>query len=275
MNRLFARLREDRATLFFLLSASLALLACALRTLALFLRFDTDIGYFHSGAPLVIAAHLCTALCALICVIIPFLINIGRHPEEKDTLPAPRFLSAAVCAAALCVAAFYLLTNADKVPAPAPLVLLTALSLLAGAVYFLLRLLSGKPRSTVAFGFFVILAAALCLATTYFDRYTQMNAPHKLSLHLCMLAIMFGMLYELRALLGRALPRACTAATTLAAALCFVYSLSNTIAFLGGVYDDVTYFLFDLVTLGFAAYFTTKCLRLAVPPIPEKTEVEQ
>ncbi len=275
MTRFFARLREDRATLFYLLSALLALLACTLRTLALFLGFDADIGYFRSGSPLVIATYICTALCVLCCATIPFLINIGAQPEEKDPLPAPRFISAAVCAAALCAAAFYLFTNASKVPAPQVLVLLTALCLLAGAVYFLLRLLGSKPRTVTALGFFTILAAALCLATTYFDRYTQMNAPHKLSLHLCMLCIMFAMLYELRALLDRSLPRACTAATAIAAALCSVYSLSNTIAFLGDVYDNITYFLFDLVTLGFAAYFTTKCIRLAVPPIPEKTEVEQ
>ncbi len=277
MTRFLTRLRENRATLFFLLSTLLAVLACTLRTLALFLGFDTEIGYFRSGSPLVIATYICTALCVLCCAAIPFLINIniGAHPREKDPLPTPRFISSAVCAAALCVAAFHLFTNGDQVPAPAILVLLTALCLLVGATYFLVRLLGRKTRTAVALGFFMILAAALCLATTYFDRYTQMNAPHKLSLHLCMLAIMFGMLYELRALLDRSLPRACTIATTIAAAICSIYSLSNAIAFLGGVYDDVTYFLFDLVTLGFAAYFTTKCIRLAVPPIPEKTEVEQ
>ena len=115
----------------------------------------------------------------------------------------------------------------------------------------------------------------MMLATTYFDRYTQMNAPHKLSQHLCMLLIMFAMLYELRALLSRPAHRACAFVTVLAGSLATVFALSNAIAFIGGVYNDVTYFLFDLTVLGFAACFITKSIRLIPTSDNQKTEVEQ
>ena len=115
----------------------------------------------------------------------------------------------------------------------------------------------------------------MMLGVTYFDRYTQMNAPHKLSLHLCALAIMFAMLYEERALLSRPMPRARAAATAIAASLCTIYALSNAIAFLGGVYDDLIYFLFDLVTLGFAAWFITRCSRRAAIPNTKQEEVAE
>ena len=222
-----------------------------------------------------IAAHLCTALCALVCVIIPFLINIRAIPQEKEALSAPRFLTAAAAAILTGIAALYLLICADNVPASPMLVFLTALCWLGSAVYFLCRSLHVKLRTAAILGFFPIFAAALSLSLTYFDRYTQMNAPHKTSMHLCMLAVMFAVLYELRALLSRAMPRACAFVTALAASLCTIYSLSNIIAFLGGVYNDPTYLVFDLTALGFAAYFIAKCLPVAAMRREEETEVEQ
>ena len=275
MARFLTRLRQSRASLLFFLTALSTVVACTLRTVSFFVSFDADVGYFHPASPLVILTVVCILLSVALCAAISFLINNKGASEELSSLPAPRFVAAALCAILLCIAAFYLLIRASKVPAPALLVLLTAFALLAAAAYFLLRLFDKRTTAAVVLGFFTILAAALSLATTYFDRYTPMNAPHKLSLHLCMLAIMFAVLYELRALLGRPMLRACTAATAIAASLCSTYALSNIIAFLGGVYHDLTYFFFDLITLGFAAYFVTKCVQLAALPNAESTEVEK
>jgi hypothetical protein len=256
-------------------TALFTILACALRTVALFVSFDADIGYFHTTAPLVILTDVCTLLSIVLGATIPFLINIEIVPEETSPLSSPRFIGTAVNTLFPCAAALFLIFCVKDVPAPALLVLITALCLLATAAYFLLRLFYAKPKTAASIGFSVILAAATVLATTYFDRYTPMNAPHKLSLHLCMLSIMFAMLYELRALLARPMPRACTAATVIAASLCTVYALSNVIAFVGNVYNDVTYFFFDLLTLGFAIYFIAKCIGLAILSQADHTEVEQ
>ena len=275
MTHFLSTLRRERASLVYLLIALCTVLACTLRTLALFFGFDAAIGYFIEGSALSISTSLGTLLAALLCAAIPFLINIRAVPQEKEGLSTPRFLTAAAAAILTGIAALYLLICTDHVPASPMLVFLTALCWLGSAAYFLCRLLHVKLRTAAILGFFPIFAAALSLSLTYFDRYTQMNAPHKISMHLCMLAVMFAALYELRALLSRAMPRACTFVTALAASLCTVYSLSNTIAFLGGVYNDPTYLVFDLAALGFAAYFIAKCLPVAAVRRAEETEVEQ
>jgi hypothetical protein len=154
---------------------------------------------------------------------------------------------------------------------------LALLLLLVSAAYFGLQFLAQTPppKTLLLCGYGVILAAALLLSITYFDLYTPMNAPHKVSLHVALLSVMLYLIFDLRNLIGAPRPRGLGVCAAICFFFCTATGVSNAIAFLGGVYDDVMYFLFDLVTLGFAAYFTTKCLRLAVPPIPEKTEVEQ
>ena len=271
----FNRLRHDRALLPFVLSAFFALLACILRTVAFFIRFDVAVGYFRSDSFLVILANLCMLFGIAASLATSFLINKGAHPAETRKLPLPRFVCAAVCAILLCILSSFLLIRTDNIPAPQLLVLISTLILPCSAFYFLLRLLNDKSNAAVALGFFTILSAAAILAITYFDRYTPMNAPHKLSLHVCMLSVMFGMLYELRALLSRPMPRACVCVTMLAAFFCTVYSVSNLIAFFGGVYDDVTYLFFDLVTLSFAAYFAVKAVYLIFTKEKEEKKEEE
>ena len=271
----FSRLRRDRALLVFVSTAFFTLLAVTLRTVAFFTSFDAAIGYFRSGSPLAILTNACILLGAVLSVSVSFLINNKRVSDEKAPFPTPRFIGAALTAFALCTVSLFLLVRADTVPAPTILVLLTALLLLGSATYFLLRLCNAKPGTCAAVGFLAVFAAAFSLAVTYFDRYTPMNTPHKLSMHLCMLAIMFAMLYELRALLGRPMPRARVCTATLAASLCTVCSLSNIVAFIGGVYDDLLYFFFDLLILAFAVYFITQSIRFALPEQEKETEVEE
>ena len=275
MARFLSHLRQNRASLFFLLIAFFALLACALRTLALFFSFDADIGYFRPPSTLAILADVSLLICIAPSVAVSFLINKEVASREETALTAPRFAAAAAAALTLSIAALFALLRLEQIPAPKPVVLLAAICLLVTAVYFLCRLCAVHPRAAAPLGFFAIFGAALMLAITYLDRYTQMNAPHKISLHLCMLAIMLAMLYEQRTNLERHSPRACIAVTALAAAVCTAYALSNALAFLVGVYSNVMYFLFDLVALGFAAYFITKSIRFALIHAAENTEVEQ
>ena len=275
MARFFAHLRQNRVSLFFFLTALLALVACALRTLAFLIGFDAEIGYFRSASLPIVLANACLILCAVPCVAISFLINREQIPTESKPLCSPRFISAASVAALTCLAAFFLILRADDIPAPKMLVLLAAVLLIGTAAYFLRRLYGVATNSVAALGFFTIFGAAFTLAITYFDRYTQMNAPHKISLHLCMLAIMFAMLYELRALLGRPTTRAYVGVTAFAAVLCAVFSVSNIIALFANVYSSALYLVFDLVALGYAAYFITKSIHLAVAFAKADTEVEE
>jgi hypothetical protein len=211
----------------------------------------------------------------MLCVAIFFLINKEHIPAESKVLSTPRFIGAAVVAILLCLNALVLIPRLSTVPAPKVLVLLTVVALIGSAAYFLCRMYNASSRICALLGFLTIFSAAFMLTVTYLDRYTQMNAPHKLSVHLCMLAIMFAMLYEQRALLSRPAPRACVAVTAFAAALCATYSLSNILAFLGGIYTNDLYLFFDLAALGYAVYFVIKSIRFATSLAAASTEVER
>lgn len=254
-----------------LVLSALAVLATVFRSLALFLHLD-EIGYFQQGAVTVVLFYAVILLAALICLSFLFLIIKEDIAKERDALPSPRLSGAVAAALSLGATAVFLLLRAKMLSAPLPLVLITAVSLLCGAVYFLLRLRGAKPDVAVLWGYGAILSTALSLILTYFDRYTQMNAPHKLSFHICMLLAMIALFLEMRELLKRPLPRLCVAFTAFAAVFCLSSSIPNLLAFLGGVYDDPLYLFFDVMTLGLGTYFTIKCACYALCSSKEVAE---
>lgn len=252
-----------------LVLAILTVLAVALRTISLFASMD-PIGYFQKGSVPVVLFYVVIALAALVCVALFFLIIKEDTVREPPTLFSIRFIGAAIAAITFAVTAIFLILRATALPTPTPLNFMTAASLLCGAVYFASRLTAAKPQTTVLWGYGTILSTALSLILTYFDRYTQMNAPHKLSFHVCMLLSMLALLLEQRDLLERPLPRLCVVFTCFAAIFCTATALPSILAFAGGVFDDPIYLFFDIMTLGLAAYFVTKCASYALSPIPHR-----
>ena len=223
-----------RPKLLWLLLAALTLLATILRTLSLFLSMD-GIGYFQENATPVIIFYITIAIAAAVCVALFFLINIMEDDKEQTLLAGPRFAGAAFAAATLGATALFLILRASALPTPTALNVLTAVLALCAALYFALRLTRTNPETVVLFGYCAILATTLALILTYFDRYTQMNAPHKLSFHICMLLAMLALVLEQRALLDRAFPRLCMVLTAFCAVFCTATALPNILAFAGGV----------------------------------------
>ena len=120
-----------------------------------------------------------------------------------------------------------------------------------------------------------ILSVILLLVITYFDRYTPMNAPHKLSLHMAFLATALALVMEARNTLD--LPRSAlyAAAMLLAASLCAIFGISNTVAFLAGSYESLFYLALDLFCIGLAVFFGTRAFalsRMTEPSVEEVTE---
>ena len=125
----------------------------------------------------------------------------------------------------------------------------------------------------VLLGYTLLLALMLVMALTYFDRYTQMNAPHKVSQHLSILAALLALLAELRVMLGKAPCKKMLPWAALAGFACATVGLSNTVAFALGAYTDITYLLFDLLLLSLSLHFAAACAGMR-PTCADK-EVEQ
>ena len=268
-----------RYRLYLISVGALTLIALLFRTLALFLAFDIDIDYFSADAPGGFLVHSLYGIEALALVgsfSLLFFIRKGELPAERAALSKASLIGAGFCALAFAAVAVFLLTQLSALPCPAIFTVLAAICSGFGAAYFALQFF-GKPGNAPLLGYGVILAATLLLSVTYFDRYTQMNAPHKVGLHLCLLSIMIFMLYELRTLIDRSLPRA----LSITSAICFffgaVVGVSDIVAFIGGVYTDLLYFMIDLLVTGLALYVGSRAvadLRLISPAASDNEQSE-
>lgn len=242
---------------------ALTLLALLLRTLALLLCFDVDIGYFSTATFtdgfLVSFLYTIEALAVIGSFSLLFFIRRGELPTKRAPLSKAGLIGTGFCALAFAAISVFLPTQINALPCPTIFTTLAAICSGLGAAYFILLFL-GKTSNAPLFGYGVILAAALLLSVTYFDRYTQMNAPHKVGLHLCLLAIMVFMLYELRMLINRSLPRALSVTSAICFFFCTVVGVSGIIAFIAGIYTSLLYFIIDLLATGFALYIGSRAV---------------
>lgn len=251
---------------------ALTLISTVLRTLALLAFFDSDVGYFRADTALLPILYVLEVSAVCLCIVFPFLI-IKEFSAPKHVC-ALEFIGTAFCALAFALAALFLLFFRARVPAPTILVLLAVVFSVLAALHFALRLRDTDSGTLAWFGYGVILAAAMILAITYFDRYTPMNAPHKISQHVCMLAAMGAILMEQRELLDRSLPRVRIATLLASFFLCTTVGISNVVAFVFGELSSVLYLFFDLIILAFAAYFGGKCLKILFPHTATESEVD-
>jgi len=240
---------------YLILTAALSLIGAVLRSLS-FLQFDRELGYFDQGAALPMLFSILTVTTLALTATLPLLVKDHTLPRERAK-PSILLLSAngiAALAFALNLVRGTLIRGQFKVPV---LVWLLGLAAMIGAIaYFVIGLLVDSPKSDtlVICGVCVILALACLLSFTYFDPYTQMNAPHKTTNHMALILLMLYTIYELRAVSGRMMPRALYTASLAAFFLCFTVGLSNLFAFTAGIYTDITYLAQDLLLLALSAY---------------------
>lgn len=261
--------------LWYVAVGTLTLICALLRTVALFTAFDTHPGYFRI-APVTIFFYVVMAAALLLCISLPLFI-------KKDTLPsaAPAPTLPGLCSAGIC-ALLFLVNFMEACLAQATLKLSTGLwlvgllSLLVAAAYFVLRFLAEKPpvQITLLCGYGAILSFALLLCFTYFDQFTPMNAPHKMGLHLSLLAAMVYLLYDLRTLAGEAMPRAAAISSGVAFVFTATVGISNLIGFLADVYHSVPYLVQDLLLIGLAIYIGTHSAATARRDMQALSEAE-
>lgn len=245
---------------------ALTVIAAALRTVALFTAFDAQIGYFRAGFFAGFVRGLIVAAVALFCTV-PFFIKKEETLPRSENAGVPVLVGAGIATvlfAAVGIVLFFVSAE------PTALRVLAALFSLGGTVYFGFVILSPEGRGNVFAGFAVILALVLLVLLTYFDRYTPMNAPHKVALHLCLLASALALLGELRENAGIPAPRARLAFSLIAVFLAGTVGVSDVIAFAARVYTDLTYFFLDLLALGGGVYFALRASRTLCVRAEEK-----
>lgn len=265
----------DRTKL--LLKATLALTAAGilLRTLSLYLAFDTGVGYFLTRHALPILTTILLAAAPLLAFAFSFLYKKDIAFAAPGNDAAAVLVGQGICGVCCFVCAFMVLLRGSYVGASRPLLLVTFVATILGSLYFLGALLFKDPgHSLLWFGYAAILAATLLIAITYFDRYTPMNAPHKLDTHIALLSLMLATLFEIGVVIGKG-TRLYVVFLTVATFLCGTIGVSNLLATFGGVFKDPVYLAVDLFLLGFFLHFLLTIIaalkpsaKEATPPVP-------
>ena len=250
---------KKRALYFLLAASALSLLLAVLRSVALCTAIDREIGYFRVGAPLPILLYILEGICALAALSTLFFLPRGEKYDESALSSLSSLVGSGIAAAAFVVAPVMLIKERAAIGAAGGILIFTVLFFLVGAVYFGLQWAS--PRKYLVPRFFLgcalLLALALAFILFYFDRFTPMNAPHKRALHLGLLSLMLAVLFELRDLVGKKLPRLALSVNALAFGVAVTVGVSDVVAFIAGVYTSLAYLAFDLLFLAFAFYLAT------------------
>lgn len=232
-----------------------------LRSAALLFAFDREIGYFATNSPFLSLIYVMVGICPILAFSLAFYIPRDTLAQGRNTLSTAALASSGVTALTALAVSITLIAHIATLKAPAPLTLLAFLLFFVASGYFFLSFLTQKQNAMqLPLGYAVILAAALLLAVTYFDLNTPMNAPRKISVHLCLLSVMLYMLYELRVLINRPLPRVKVAVSGITFFICGSMGLSNAVGFIAGAHDNVLYLVCDLFSLAFAFYVATRTL---------------
>ena len=199
---------KKRAGVAFLASAlSLAVISAILRALNIFFFFDSNLGYYKSGAALPLISNILLGVGAVFFIAFAFIYF--KNDDPKYSSPCATQVSVSVISAvtALALAAGDIINavkdmlNADK---DGRLGILTAVLSLMCALYFICALVDIKPIFKALAGIFTIARLTFMLGASYFDQNVQMNAPDKIMFGL---ACVFSMLFvasELKVFVGTA-----------------------------------------------------------------------
>lgn len=247
---------------------ALTLLSTLLRALSLTLSYDASIGYFPAGAVLPILSEILGVASVIFFAV--FAILCFRKKEtayaKKPSL-AVKIVSGIAAVLSLLLGIYDLKVGAS---------VLTLLFCFGACLYFLLVLTAKTtPALALAFGFCAILRLLSELASSYVDLFVPMNSPEKVWLYVGIVAAMFFLVSEIRALVTKPY----TAIWFFSAASATLIVGSTSVALLVGTIHSLFYgrtddgdLLFALLLLSLAIYAGTRLVTVSLTPLPEEPE---
>ena len=253
-----------------IISLALAVIGAALRTVCMFCCFDADPGYFSPGILPTLSniLYFVAVSAAVVCAV---LTPKGQLPTELH-IPhrAPVSILLGVALAAFTVVSLLIwfpARKSDLMLAPA------ILGLLASTYYILSYNRDGRyPDWLSLVGYLPALWSISAVAETYFDPYTVMNSPVKISLQMGFLGFAFICLAELRFRVGRAIPRYSLALLSIGSFTCLVGSVPTLIATGAQILRSLPHLLYAVVLLFAGLYGFYTLLHLTYAPATEADE---
>jgi len=247
----------------------IAFLSVILLTASVFTAYDTSENYLQKTF-LPIIFTCCVVIGVLFSVATLFIIPKGELNGDSP-LTHPVSVASGLCAITLMIAAIVIYGAAFDIGGlastfsgisnnPQPLLVVCGIFTLISAVYFVLNcFMTSEDRkyNLTLVGFALPITAILFVAITYFDISVSINAHIKILFHYSMISFMLWSLYELRALIGKAMPRVYFALGLITVIFSSASSIPWLIGFIAGRLDgpiNPSYIIYSLVSLGACVY---------------------
>lgn len=248
---------------------ALTLLSVILRTVAMFVCFDREVGYFNVSllnTLLVILSFLGAGLPILLSPVTPKgrLPAVWQQPRRNlaPLLPAVLFLLSGILTMSVVLS--------DGLPLQLALTV-GILALLSSLCYFLHTDAKFKNALHVI-GYAPILWGLMSVAETYTDQMTTMNSPIKLGLQFGFLGLMLMTTAELRFLMNKPAPRAALCFHCLALFFCLNGSIPTLVAFASGILTRPLHGAYALALLGAGLYAAFRIIFYVSCPLPAEEE---
>lgn len=267
--------------------------AAVLRTAAILLSYDAEIGYFARGTALPVLADVVCIIGTLAAVGFAFfccphgraVYNVGARDS------APVYFATAYAAFVMlgtfmhelwrCLSERTAASYFEKAAAvdnaytarslriQGVLIIIGIIASAISAIYFFCRL-SGKGWREwyVILGFAPGLRGVSGMATIYFDMTVEMNSPNKMLLQLALISVMLYFLLELRMLLGekKARPRAYAAVGLAATVLTAAASVSLIAAYFAGQVSNAYFFTESFFCFNMMIYIMVRTVAFIAGP---------
>lgn len=224
-----------------------AVVATVLRALSLFLFYDAEIGYYQHGSVIPTVFNVFITVFALFTVVSCVLLGKNSPRPERYTISSKcasvfAALAFAVVAISSATSWFfsseYFLTDTSS-PLTLIVTILTVVAPIVSCAYFVLYALGRlSPSFSLIGGIFALVYLVIILANSYFDIYVQMNAPEKLSSHLCCVCALLLILNEMRVMCGAEKKAFYLFSVSFSAIALNACALPTVIASFAGVFTD-------------------------------------
>ena len=234
-------------------------LATVLRVLGVIFAFDTKVEYFDVSSPINIAASGVLLAAVALCIVIGFAFRKKLSRDEKFFKKTERvsFLLGAVLLAYGVFELYRLFALKDALRSNQLVWSVVGVLLcFVAAAYFLGTFIesSKKSQRSMLLGFGFVFWCAYVIAVNYFDVYTTLNNPIKLSLQIALISAMFCLLCEFRILLGDEKRGQHLAFSLIGTVLCAYSSVPTVICYVLGKTQNLRYLFAALVCLAICAY---------------------
>lgn len=234
----------------------LTIVITSIRTIAYFLFYDKDIGYFVSGNLMSTIVHILTTLGIIAALAVLFIPKSKCNSELPSGLPkTAKTASASVLAIGACV--LMIIDHVSTFEGISDIACVIAYIL--ASAYFGVDFLTAEKQKLlngvrVICGYALLVGLGISITDIYFDRYIPMNNPDKVAL---IFSILFNMLYltaEYRFLLGIPKKKIYISFSLISILLGASFSVSYLIADIFGALKDGAYLVYAFASLMSSMY---------------------